>query len=121
MIPWGPANSICEECDSVRFEKSTLQEKANCKLNLGRGMLVFFFPFFENLGSYVYDSMRAARTDLFLKGISAAFFVEKLYGMRARALASACLPARAGPPATAWLLSEYSKAAPQSGQMSCGR
>ena len=22
-------------------------------------MLVFFFPFFENLGSYVYDSMRA--------------------------------------------------------------
>ena len=32
-------------------------------------MLVFFFPFFENLGSYVYDSMRA-RTVLFLKGIS---------------------------------------------------
>ena len=47
-------------------------------------MLVFFFPFFENLGSYVSDSMRA-RTDLFLKGIS-EFFVEKLYGMRARAL-----------------------------------
>ena len=36
-------------------------------------MLVFFFPFFENLGSYVYDSMRA-RTVLFLKGISAAIF-----------------------------------------------
>ena len=51
------------------------------------------------------------------------FFVVKLYGMRARALAvHACLPApRAGPPATAWLLSEYSEAAPQSGQMSCSR
>ena len=36
-------------------------------------MLVFFFPFFENLGSYVYGSMRA-RTVLFLKGISAAIF-----------------------------------------------
>ena len=30
-------------------------------------------PFFENLGSYVYDSMRA-RTVLFLKGISVRFF-----------------------------------------------
>ena len=49
-------------------------------------MLVFFFPFFENLGSYVCDSMRA-RTVLFLKGISVQLFVEKLYGMRARALA----------------------------------
>ena len=36
-------------------------------------MLVFFFPFFENLGTYVYDSMRA-RTVLFLKGISATIF-----------------------------------------------
>ena len=36
-------------------------------------MLVFLFPFFENLGSYVYDSMRA-RTVLFLKGSSAAIF-----------------------------------------------
>ena len=51
------------------------------------------------------------------------FLVEKLYGMRARALAVHVLAraARAGPPATAWLLSEYSEAAPQSGQMSCGR
>ena len=50
------------------------------------------------------------------------FFVEKLYGMRARALAVHALArARAGPPATAWLLSEHSEAAPQSGQMSCGR
>ena len=59
-------------------------------------MLVFFFPFFENLGSYVYDSMRV-RTVLFLKGISAAIFsVEKLYGMRARALAvHMCMLARA--------------------------
>ena len=66
-------------------------------------MLVFFFPFVENLGSYVYDSMRArARTDLFLKNEShqlSECFVEKLYGMRARALAvHAC--ARARPPAT---------------------
>ena len=60
-----------------------IQEKANCKLNLGSGMLVF-----ENLGSYIYDRMRA-RTVLFLKGIMqrSDFFVEKLYGMRARALA----------------------------------
>ena len=51
-------------------------------------MLVFFFPFFENLGTYVSDSMRAhgfvferhQRSD-FLD-----FLLEKLYGMRARAL-----------------------------------
>ena len=50
-------------------------------------------------------------------------FVAKLYGMRTRALGAvhALARARAGPPATAWLLSEYSEAAPQSGQMSCGR
>ena len=36
-------------------------------------MLVFFFPFFENLGTYVYDSMRA-RTVLFLKVTSATIF-----------------------------------------------
>ena len=49
-----------------------------------------------------------ARTVLFLKGISAAiFFAEKLllYGMRARAPAVHALArARAGPPATAWLV-----------------
>ena len=62
-------------------------------------MLVFFFPFFENLGSYVYDSMRA-HTVLFLKGITAAydFFVEKLYGMRARALAVHACPRARGRP-----------------------
>ena len=42
------------------------------------------------------------------------FFVVKLYGMRARALAVHALArSRAGSPATAWLLSEYSEAAPQ--------
>ena len=52
------------------------------------------------------------------------FFVEKLYGMRTRALAERMLArSRAGPPpaTTAPALSEYSEAAPQSGQMSCGR
>ena len=92
-------NTIQYDSKSKEF-----QEKANCKLNLGSGMLVFFFPFFENLGSYVYDSM--------------------LYGMRARALArSLCMlaRARAGPPATADPALGHSEAAPQSGQMSCGR
>ena len=56
MIPWGPANSICEEYDSVRFEKCTLQEKANCKLNLGSGMLVFFFPFFLKISAVTYTT-----------------------------------------------------------------
>ena len=51
-------------------------------------MLVFFFPFFENLGSYVYDSMRArVRLIVFERHQRSDFFVEKLYGMRARALA----------------------------------
>ena len=51
---------------------------------------------FENLGSYVYDSMRArVRPIVFERHRRSDFFVEKLYGMRARALASACLPARA--------------------------
>ena len=51
-------------------------------------MLVFFFPFFENLGSYVYDSMRArAYGFVFERHQRSDFFVEKLYGMRARALA----------------------------------
>ena len=64
-------------------------------------MLVFFFPFFENLGSYVYDSMRA-RTVLFLKGISAAIFSLRSCTACARVL-SMCMVARvarAGPPAT---------------------
>ena len=56
-------------------------------------MLVFFFPFFENLGSYVYDSMRA-RTDLFLKGISAAIFSLRSCTACARVL-SLCMLARA--------------------------
>ena len=63
-------------------------------------MLVFFFPFFENLGNYVYDIMRArVRRIVFERHMRSDFFVEKLYGMRARALAvHACLPAaRAGP------------------------
>ena len=45
------------------------------------------------------------------------FFVVKLYGMRALALGAVHALARDG-----WAaLSEYSEAAPQSGQMSCGR
>ena len=52
-------------------------------------MLVFFFPFFENLGSYVYDSMHARVYGfVFERHQRTMFFVEKLYGMRARALAS---------------------------------
>ena len=50
-------------------------------------MLVFFFPFFENLGSYVHDSMRARVRFCFERHQRSYFFVEKLYGMRARALA----------------------------------
>ena len=85
-------------------------------------MLVFFFPFFENLGSYVYDSMRA-RTVLFLKGISAAIFSLRSCTACARVL-SLCmrLPARAAPLATtADPALGHLEAAPQSGQMSCGR
>ena len=65
-------------------------------MNLGSGMLVFFIPFFENLGSYyVYDSMRA-RTDLFLKGISAAIFSLRSCTACARVLLLCMrLPARA--------------------------
>ena len=63
-------------------------------------MLVFFFPFFENLGSYVYDSMRA-RTVLFLKGTSTAIFSLRSCTACARVLSLCMLaPARAGPPAT---------------------
>ena len=64
-----------------------------------------------------------ARTDLFLKGISAAIFSLRSCTACARVLLLCMLaPARAGPPATtAPALSEYSEAAPQSGQMSCGR
>ena len=87
-------------------------------------MLVFFFPFFENLGSYVYDSMRArVRLIVFERHQRSDFFVEKLYDMRASVL-SLCmrLPARAGPLATtADPALGHSEAAPQSGQMSCGR
>ena len=56
-------------------------------------MVVFFFPFFENLGSYVYDSMHA-RTVLFLKGISAAIFSLRSCTACARVL-SLCMLARA--------------------------
>ena len=49
-------------------------------------MLVFFFPFFENLPTYVYDSMRA-RTVLFFERHHVSSALRFLYGMR--------LPARA--------------------------
>ena len=59
-------------------------------------MLVFFFPFFENLGSYVYDSKRArVRLIIFERHQRSDFFVEKLYGMRARALGAVHALARA--------------------------
>ena len=69
-------------------------------------MLVFFFPFFENLGSYryVYDSMRAY-------GFVFERHQRTIFSLRSSCTACrtcsrcACLPARAGPPATAWLLS----------------
>ena len=84
-------------------------------------MLVFFFPFFENLGSYVYDSMRA-RTVLFSKGISAAIFSLRSCTACARML-SLCMLARAARGADRDGLAAlgHSEAAPQSGQMSCGR
>ena len=45
---------------------------------------ILSFPFFENLGSYVYDSMGArAYGFVFERHQRSDFFVEKLYGMRA--------------------------------------
>ena len=52
-------------------------------------MLVFFFPFFENLGAYGFVFERHQRT---------IFFVDKLYGMRARALAVHACPLARGRP-----------------------
>ena len=76
-------------------------------------MLVFFFPFFENLGSYVYDSMRArVRVIVFERHQRSDYFVEKLYGMRARALAVHACPLARGRPRR--LLLSDSEAAPQS-------
>ena len=85
-------------------------------------MLVFFFPFLK-ISAVTYTTVCAhAYGFVFERHHRSDFFVEKLYGMRVRALAVHALAhARAGPIATAWLLSEYSEAAPQSGQMSCGR
>ena len=69
-------------------------------------MLVFFFPLFENLGSYVYDSMRAygfvferhQRSDFFsLRSCTACARVLSLTVDRALCMR---LPARAGPLAT---------------------
>ena len=87
-------------------------------------MLVFFFPFFENLGSYVYDSMRArVRLIVFEMHQRSDFFVEKLHGMRARALALHALAraARRAARDDGSCSLGHSEAAPQSGQMSCGR
>ena len=80
-------------------------------------MLVFFFPFFENLGSYVTNGCvfeRHQRSD---------FFVEKLYGMRARALVVHALAraVRGAARDDGSCSLGHSEAAPQSGQMSCGR
>ena len=75
-------------------------------------MLVFFFPFFWKISAVTYTTACArVRLLVFERHQRSDFFVEKLYGMRARVL-SLCmrLPARhAGPPATAWLLSEYTR------------
>ena len=65
-------------------------------------MLVFFFPFFENLGSYVYDSMRGrVRLIVFERHISAAIFSLRSCTACARVLSLCMLaPAHAGSPAT---------------------
>ena len=87
-------------------------------------MLVFFFPFFVKISAVTCTTACArAYGFVFERYQRSDFFVEKLYGMRARALLVHALAraARGTAPATAWLLSEYSEAAPQSGQMSCGR
>ena len=86
-------------------------------------MLGFFIPFFENLGSYVYDSMRARAYGFVLERHQRSdFFVVKLYGMRARALAVCMLARRergAARDGLAALGVLWGSAA--SGQMSCGR
>ena len=77
-------------------------------------MLVFFFPFFLKISAVTYTTACArAYGFVFERHQRSDFFVEKLYGMRARLLSARCMlaRARAGPPATAWLLSEYSEAA----------
>ena len=86
-------------------------------------MLVFFFPFFKMSAVTYTTACARAYGFVFERHQRSDFFVEKLYGKRTRALAERMLASsRAGPPATtAPALSEYSEAAPQSGQMSCGR
>ena len=79
-------------------------------------MLVFFFPFFLKISAVTYTTACASAYGfVFERHQRSDFFVEKLYGMRARALAVHACPRRL------LLLSEYSEAAPQSGQMSCDR
>ena len=65
-------------------------------------MLVFFFPFFDNLGSYVYDSMRARTANCFWKGISTAIFSLSCTACaRVLSQVDALARARGGPPETA--------------------
>ena len=70
-------------------------------------MLVFFFPFFENLASHVYDSMRALVRFCFWKASAQRFFRwEVVRPSRARALAvHACPPRAQGRPRRRLLLS----------------
>ena len=67
--------------NTIQYDSKSKHSKRRQTVNLGSGMLVFFFPFFENLGSYVYDSMRARTVFVFERHQRSDFFVEKLYSM----------------------------------------
>ena len=56
-------------------------------------MLVFFFPFFENLGSYVYDSLRARVQFRFWKVSAQRFFRWEVVRHARACSRCACLPA----------------------------
>ena len=114
-----------QRSSTIQYDSKSAHSKRRQTVNWTWEVACWFsFSLFLKISAVTYTTVCArARTVLFLKGISAAIFSLRSCTACARVL-SLCmrLPARrAGPPATAWLLSEYSEAAPQSGQMSCGR
>ena len=88
-------------------------------MNLGSGMLVFFFLFLKiSADTYTTASARAYGF-VFERHQRCDFFVEKLYGMRARALGAvhACPRGARGRPRRLLLSRTRRQLAPQSGQI----
>ena len=120
VIPWG---------QQTRFVKNTIQYDSKSKHSKRRQTVNwtwevacwFSFSLFLKISAVTYTTACTRVRFSFWKASAYDFFVEKLYGMRARALAVHACPRARGAARDGSCSLGHSEAAPQSGQMSCGQ